>query len=189
MGKRAAELETLVPVTQFKREADSLKSWTLDLEKRSNGEVEVLVPVVGRDLEKLVPVISGHSKRELEKLVPVVPVTPRDLEKLIPVVSGHSKRELEKLVPVTPRDVGELEQRKTIPPVDQLDPGSMAPDAITTLEKRKTIPPADQLDPGSVSPDSVGSSSDRTPILISLLIASRLKTTKKEKSTLTQQLS
>ncbi|KAF7885574.1 uncharacterized protein EAF02_004083 [Botrytis sinoallii] len=132
VGKRAAELEILVPVTQFKRDAESLTSWTLDQEKRSNGEVEVLVPVVGRDLEKLVPVISGHSKRELEKLVPV-----------------------------TPRNVGELEERKTIPPMDQLDPGSMAPDAITTVEKRKTIPPADQLDPGSVSPDSIKNNEKR----------------------------
>lgn len=74
------------------------------------------------------------------------------MEKLIPFPPANEKRYL-----LSPENVdsNDLEERKTIPPVDQLDPGSVAPDAISSVQKRKTIPPADQLDPGSVSPDSV----------------------------------
>lgn len=97
-----------------------------------NTEVEISAPLQLRDIEKLIPITPGHSKRDDEVLVPIA-ITP-----------GHYRR-----------DIVDLEARKTIPAIDQLDAGSISPDTISDAQKRKHIPAADQSDAGSVSPDDV----------------------------------
>ncbi|RAL62156.1 hypothetical protein DID88_002640 [Monilinia fructigena] len=138
----------------------ALPSFISALPVNSGSNVEQLVPLNSRDVEVLVPITPGHSKRDfeerhIEKLIPIspshpkrdsrdvellVPITGRDIETLIPITSGHSKRDIETL---------------TIPPVEQLDPGSISPDAIATVEKRKTIPAVEQSDAGSISPTDI----------------------------------
>ncbi|CAD6446028.1 217809ce-76f6-434f-aa13-56a7f15d9461 [Sclerotinia trifoliorum] len=152
-----ADLEHLIPLTS-----------TSGVDKRATGELERLVPItqVKRDLEKLVPFPPSNSKRDLERFVPFASGSldwgrrsVGDVEVLVPVTS----RDLERLVPVTSlaSDTADLEERKTIPPADQLDPGSVAPDMISVVEKRDAIPPADQFDPGSVFPDNLENNNNK----------------------------
>ncbi|KAI9642492.1 hypothetical protein NHQ30_009297 [Ciborinia camelliae] len=145
-----ANVEQLVPLTMEKP----------GVVERATGALEVLLPVTGleRDLEKRVALVEWTAGDEL----PNVERRGRGTG------DGDGDGDVEVLVPVMPligdvgvRDVGGIEMRKTIATVDQLDPGSIAPDAVSSVKKRKTIPPADQLDPESVSPDQVQNKNKR----------------------------